>query len=173
MPNEKVLSEKQQVVAELAARIQASASGVICDYRGITVEQDTKLRKQLRKAGVEYTVVKNTLLTRALKDTAYEELGGLLNDTTSFATSEDPLAAAKVISEYSKSVKGAFAVKGGFVDGKVIDPAGVEQLASIPSKEILIAQFLGGLTATIRGLAVAIQAIADKQSEGEPAAQEA
>lgn len=169
MPNATVLSEKQKLVAELVEKIKASSSGVICDYRGITVENDTKLRKQLRKAGVEYTVVKNTLLYRAAEETGFEGLHDLLNGTTSFATSADPLAAAKILTEYSKSVKGAFVIKGGYVDGKVIDSAGVEALAAIPSREILLAQVLGGLTATIRGLAVAIKAIADKRAESEAA----
>jgi large subunit ribosomal protein L10 len=175
MPAEKVLAGKQAVVDTLTARLKDSSAGVICDYRGITVENDTLLRRELRKAGVEYTVVKNTLLSRAAANCGLGNLDPVLNGTTSLATSKDPVAAAKVLSEYAEKAKGAFVIKAGYVEGKVIDSKGVEALAKLPPKEVLIAQVLGGFNApltglvnvlngNIRGLVVALKEIAEKQS---------
>ena len=175
MPAEKVLAEKQAVVDSLTSRLKDSSAGVICDYRGITVENDTLLRRELRKADVEYTVIKNTLLSRAADNCGLGELSPYLNGTTALATSKDPIAAAKVLSEYSEKTKGAFAIKAGFVDGKVIDTAGVVALAKLPPREVLIARVLGGfnapisgfvnvLNANLRGLVVALNAIAEKKS---------
>jgi large subunit ribosomal protein L10 len=175
MPAEKVLAEKQAVVDKLIARLKDSSAGVICDYRGITVESDTALRRDLRKAGVDYTVIKNTLLSRAAVNCGLGDLAPYLNGTTSLATSKDPVAAAKVLADYADKSKGAFTIKAGFVDGKVIDTKGVEALAKLPPRDVLIAQVLGGFNApisglvnvlngNIRGLVVALKAIADKQS---------
>lgn len=175
MPSEQVLIQKQQFVEELAARLKDSAAGVLCEYKGITVEGDTQLRRELRKAGVEYSVVKNTMLTRASEKAGLDGLKDCLTGTTSLATSSDPVAAAKVLSEYSQKSKGAFKIKAGFVDGKVIDAAGVGALAKLPPREVLIAQVLGGFNAPIsglvnvlngnmRGLVVALNAIAEKKS---------
>lgn len=124
MPNEKVLLEKQQYVAELKEKLTNSAAGVLVDYKGITVADDTKLRKELREAGVEYRVVKNTMLRLALKDTPYEEISNVLENTTALALShEDPIIAAKIICKYIESSKSSYAVKAGFADGKPMDKA--------------------------------------------------
>ena len=176
MPSGKILAAKQSVVQELTDRINGSVAGVIVDYKGITVEADTALRKQLRAAGVEYSVVKNTLLLRAAENCGLSDLKDQLNGTTALATSTDPVAAAKILSEYADKSNGAFKVKAGYVDGKVIDENGVAALAKLPPKEVLIAQVLGGLNApisglvtvlngNIRGLVVALNAIAEKKSE--------
>ena len=136
MPNEKVLLEKQQYVAELKEKLTNSAAGVLVDYKGITVADDTKLRKELREAGVEYRVVKNTMLRLALKDTPYEEISNVLENTTALALShEDPIIAAKIICKYIESSKSSYAVKAGFADGKPMDKAGVETLAKLPNKK--------------------------------------
>ncbi len=176
MPSEKVLQEKQQLVAELVEKIKGAQAGVVCDYKGITVDNDTKLRRALRKAGVEYVVVKNTLLRRVAEQTGLEGLTPYLNGMTSLAFSSDPVAPAKVINDFITKTKGTtFSVKAGFVEGKVIDAKGVTALAELPSREVLIAQVLGGLNApisglvnvlngNIRGLVVALQAIVDKKS---------
>ena len=122
MPNEKVLLEKQQYVAELKEKLTNSAAGVLVDYKGITVADDTKHRKELREAGVEYRVVKNTMLRLALKDTPYEEISNVLENTTALALShEDPIIAAKIICKYIESSKSSYAVKAGFADGKQMD----------------------------------------------------
>lgn len=176
MPSGKVLAAKQNTVQVLTERLQGATAGVICDYKGITVEADTALRRQLRKAGVEYSVVKNTLLGRAADNCGLGELKDCLNGTTALATSTDPVAAAKILSEYSEKSKGAFVIKAGFVEGKVIDKDGVDALAKLPSREVLIAQVLGGFNApisglvnvlngNIRGLCVALNAIAEKKNE--------
>ena len=130
MPNEKVLLEKQQYVAELKEKLSNAAAGVLVDYKGITVADDTKLRKELREAGVEYRVVKNTMLRLALKDTPYEEISSVLENTTAIAISnDDPIVAAKIICKYIEDNKNtSYAVKAGFADGKPMDKAGVETL---------------------------------------------
>ncbi|MBR4865263.1 MAG: 50S ribosomal protein L10 [Clostridia bacterium] len=176
MPNAKVLEQKKTTVAELIEKIQNASAGVIVDYKGINVENDTQLRRKLREAGVEYAVVKNTLLRFAFEATGYSALDSQLKGSTAIAISSDPVAAAKILAEYSTKTKEAFKIKGGFVDGKVIDANGVKALATLPSREVLIATVLGTLNApitgfvnvlngNIRGLAAAIKAIADKKSE--------
>ena len=174
MPNEKVLLEKQQYVAELKEKLTNSAAGVLVDYKGITVADDTKLRKELREAGVEYRVVKNTMLRLALKDTPYEEISNVLENTTALSH-EDPIIAAKIICKYIESSKSSYAVKAGFADGKPMDKAGVETLAKLPNKEGLISMLLSVLTGNLRGLAVAIKAIGEKKEEesGAPAVEAA
>lgn len=172
MPNEKVLLEKQQYVAELKDKLTNAAAGVLVDYKGITVADDTKLRKELREAGVEYRVVKNTMLRLALKDTPYEEISNVLENTTAIAISnDDPIVAAKIICKYIEGAKSSYAVKAGFADGKPMDKEGVETLSKLPNKEGLVSMLLSVLTGNLRGLAVAIKAIGEKKEEeaGAPA----
>ena len=176
MPSEKILEQKKQAVAELSAHLKESCVGVIVNYSGINVADDTKLRKELREAGVEYRVVKNTMLRLALKDTPYEEISNVLENTTALALShEDPIIAAKIICKYIESSKSSYAVKAGFADGKPMDKAGVETLAKLPNKEGLISMLLSVLTGNLRGLAVAIKAIGEKKEEesGAPAVESA
>lgn len=173
MPNAKVLSEKQAIVAELTEKIQKATSGVIVDYKGITVEEDTALRKECRESNVNYAVVKNTLLRFAFNNTGLNELDGLLNGTTSLALSEDAVAPARVMADYAKKLDGKFEIKGGFMDGKPVDLATIQSLASIPALPVLQAQFLGTMLAPITGLAVVLKQIAEKNGEAAPAAEEA
>ena len=173
MPNAKVLSEKQAIVAELTEKIQKATSGVIVDYKGITVEEDTALRKECRESNVNYAVVKNTLLRFAFNNTGLNELDGLLNGTTSLALSEDAVAPARVMADYAKKLDGKFEIKGGFMDGKPVDLATIQSLASIPALPVLRAQFLGTMLAPITGLAVVLKQIAEKNGEAAPAAEEA
>ena len=169
MPSEKVLEQKKGMVAELQETLKNACAGVLVDYKGINVADDTKLRKDLREAGVQYTVVKNTLLKFAADEVGYTEFGPLLNGTTALATSvDDP---AKILSKYAEASKGKFSVKGGFVDGGFIDAAKVTELGNLPSKEQLLVQLLSVLNGNIRGLAVALNAIAEKN--GAEAAPEA
>ena len=170
MPNQSVLQEKQALVAALSEKLQKSVAGVVVDYKGISVADDTALRRSLREAGVEYAVVKNTMLGRAADVAGLSELKDVLEGTTALATSEsDELAAAKVLCEFAEKNEN-FAVKAGFFEGKVISPETVKELASIPPKETLLAMLAGGLNATIAGLARAINAVAEKQGGGEEAA---
>ena len=178
MPNARVLSEKQAVVAELAEKLKNAQGGVLVDYTGTSVAMDTEMRRAMRNAGVEYSVVKNTLTKLAINQVGFDALDDVLNGPTALAIcSTDPVAAAKVVCEYANKKESTLKVKGGFVDGKVISPDEVQALSELPSKEALVAQVLGTmvapltgfvtvLNANIRGLAVALKAIADKKSEG-------
>ena len=163
MPNAKVLSEKQAIVAALTEKLQGSVAGVIVDYSGITVAEDTEMRRKLRENNVDYAVVKNTLLRFAINNSGLEELDPLLNGTTSLAVSVDnPVAPAKIIKEYADKLNGRFEIKGGFMDGKVISLDEVNALASIPALPVLQAQVLGTMLAPITSFAVVIKAIAEK-----------
>ena len=172
MPNAKVLSEKQAIVAALTEKIQKAQAGVIVDYKGITVEEDTALRRECRESGIDYAVVKNTLLRFAFNNTGLNELDGLLNGTTSLALCDsDVVAPARVMSQYAKKLNDKFEIKGGFMEGKPVDLATIQSLASIPALPVLQAQFLGTMLAPITGLAVVLKQIAEKN--GEPAAEAA
>jgi len=175
MPNAKVLQEKEAVVAELAAKMKNAATGVLVDYKGITVAADTQLRAELRKNGVDYSVCKNTLLLRAAKQIGLEGLEPVLHGTTALAVSNDLVAPAKILNEYAKKSGGKFTIKAGFVEGNIVGEAGVQELAEMPPRDQLIARALAGLNAPItglvnvlngnlRGLVVALNAIAEKKS---------
>ena len=177
MPNAKILSEKQAIVAELTEKIQGAAGGVLVDYKGITVAEDTALRAEMRKNGVDYAVVKNTLTRFAVKNAGLEELSSVLEGTTSLAVSAtDPVAPARIVSEFSKKMNGEkFIVKAGFVDGKAISVDEVKALADLPSKEVLLSMLLSAMQGPVRGLAVsldatisglarALQAVADQKA---------
>ena len=168
MPNAKVLSEKQAIVASLTEKLQNASAGVLVDYKGITVAEDTALRAELRKNNVEYAVVKNTLLRFAAKNCGLDELDGILNGTTSLAIcNDDPVAPARVVNDFAKKLNGKFEIKGGFMDGKVMSLNDVMALAEIPPLPILRAQVLGTMLAPISGLACVLKQIAEKQ--GAPA----
>lgn len=166
MANEKVLQEKQALVDELSQKLNGAVAGVIVEYKGISVADDTLLRRKLREAGVDYSVVKNTMLKRAADKAGLEGLDDILKGTTALAVSaEDPVAAAKILCEQAKKDEN-FKVKAGFLDGAVIDVARVTELSKLPSREGLISMLLSVLTGPVRGLAVALNAIAEKQGEG-------
>ncbi len=172
MPSNSILEAKKQVVADLASKMQNAASGVLVSYQGITVADDTALRAALRKAGVEYTVMKNTLTGKACDIAGFGDLKQYLSGMTAVAIGkDDPIAAAKVIKEYADKID-CFTIKAGFVDGKVLDVAGVEELAATPTKEVLIAKMMGSLMSSLYGLAYVLQAKIDKENDG-AAAEEA
>ncbi|MCQ2452099.1 MAG: 50S ribosomal protein L10 [Oscillospiraceae bacterium] len=163
MPNAKVLSEKQAIVAELTAKLQSATAGVIVDYSGISVADDTAMRRKMREANVDYSVVKNTLLRFAIKNAGLDELDSVLNGTTSIAVCEtDAVAPAKIIKEYADKLNDCFEIKGGFMDGKVLSLDEINALASIPALPVLQAQVLGTMLAPISSLACVIKAIAEK-----------
>ncbi len=166
MPSEKILEQKKQAVAALSAKLQKACVGVVVDYKGISVADDTKLRKEIRETGATtYSVVKNTLLSRALKDAGIEGMDSVLEGTTAIAYSEeDYTAGARILNGFAEKSK-TFNIKAGFIDGKMVSKEEVEKLAKLPSKEGLIAQVLYGLNGNITGLARAIQAIIDKKNE--------
>ena len=169
MPSQKILEQKKTVVANLAEKLKSSVAGVLVKYEGISVEDDTKLRAALRAAGVEYTVMKNTLTGRACDEAGLSDMKQYLGGMTAIATSrEDAVVAAKILKEYAEKVE-TFEIRAGFVDGAVLDKAGVEALASIPSKEVLIAKMLGSLTSSLYSFARVLQAKIDKENEAAPA----
>ena len=177
MPNAKVLSEKKAVVAALEEKLKSAASGVLVDYKGITVAEDTELREELRKNVVDYGVVKNTLVRFALDDAGLNELDEVLHGTTALAVSaDDPIAPMRVINKYSKKFNGEkFIIKAGFMDGKVLPINDIMALADLPSKEVLLAQMMGTMLAPITKLAIVIKAIAENggASAAAPAAEAA
>jgi len=171
MPSKVILEQKQKQVADLAEQIKASVSGVLVNYQGITVEDDTAMRKALREAGVRYMVVKNTMTGRACDMVGYGDMKQYLNGMTAIAISaEDAVAPAKVLKKFADKVE-SFQILAGYLDGAVIDAKTVEALADIPSKETLIAKFLGSIQSPLYGLAYALQGIIDKQEEAAPAAE--
>ncbi len=172
MPSENVLNSKKQQVEELTQKLSSSCAGVVVDYKGITVADDTKLRKELREAGVDYAVVKNTLLRFAATGANLEGLSAVLDGTTAIAVSKsDPVAAAKILTKFADDSKGKFTIKAGYVDGTVLDAKKTIELGKLPSKEQLLCQLLSVLNGNIRGLAVALNAIAEQKGEGAPAAE--
>ena len=174
MASEQILKQKQELVANLTEKLQKAVAGVVVDYKGITVADDTKLRRELREAGVDYMVVKNTMLRRAAAQADLSDLDSVLEGATALAVSEtDHVVAAKILSKYAEDSK-TFSVKAGFVEGKVVSADEVKELAKMPPKEVLVAQALSGLNAPIsgfvtvlnanlRGLACVLNAIAEKQ----------
>ena len=169
LPSEKVSEQKQQAVAELAERIRNSVAGVIVDYKGITVEDDTKLRKELRESGVKYTVVKNTLIKRAAEQAELNGIEDVLNGTSAIATSdEDYVAAARILQKFADKHEN-FTVKTGYLDNEVISLEKIKSLAKLPSREVLLANVLGAFQAPIASFARAVQAIVDKNGEEAPA----
>lgn len=154
--------QKAAQIEEIKEKIDKCGAFVVVDYKGISVADDTKLRSDFRKNDVEYRVLKNRLVLRALNELGIAGFDGHLEGPTAIAFAYgDPLAAAKVVSENAKTVK-ALEVKCGLMDGTYIDAATVEKLAAIPSKEVLLAQLLGLLQSPISGFARAIQQIAEK-----------
>ena len=169
MPNAKVLESKKAVVEALSAKIKEATSVVFVDYKGLTVAQDTELRKKFREAGVEYTVVKNTLTRFAAKENGYD-FDEVLNGTTSMAsTTEDPIAPARVVCEFAKKNKRPLAIKGGIVEGSVLSAAELNSFGELPSKNALVASVLGTFLAPISSLAFVLDQIRIQKDGGAPA----
>ena len=172
MPSNKILEQKKQVVETLAEKLKSAQAGVLGQYEGIKVSEDSELRAALRKAGVEYSVMKNTLTGRACDIAGYGEMKEYLNGMTAIAFSQDdPIAPAKIMKRFADKIK-SFEIKAGFVEGGVLDQAGVEDLAATPSKEVLIAKMMGIHQSSLYGFAYALQAIIDKANGGEESATE-
>ena len=165
MPSSKILEKKIADTAALTEKIKAAQSGVLVTYTGITVDQDTALRKALREAGVDYKVYKNTMTERACTEAGYPGMKEHLTGMTALAVSTtDAVAPAKVLKKYADKVE-SFKILAGYLDGAVIDEKTVIELADIPSKETLIAKFLGSIQSPLYGLAYALQGIIDKNGE--------
>ena len=169
MPNSKVLESKKAIVDALATKLQDSTAAVFVDYKGITVAQDTELRNKFREAGVEYTVVKNTLTRFAANKAGYNQFDEMLNGTTSLATTTgDPIAPARIVCEFAKKNKNVVKIKGGMVEGKVLSVDELMSFGELPSKNALVAQVLGTFLAPISSLAVVLNQILE-QKGGAPA----
>ena len=152
MPSEKILKEKEAFVASLREKMESSVAGVVVDYKGINVADDTKLRKELREA--------------AVKETGLAGLADVLKGSTALAVSkEDPTAAARILNKFAEASKGKFSLKSGYMEGKVLDEAELTAIAKLPDYKGMLSMFAGALTSTLSGLAVAMQAYVDKQEE--------
>lgn len=163
MANANVINEKAAVVAALVERLNGAQSGVFVDYSGLTVAEDTEMRSAMRKEGIEYAVVKNTMMRRALDSVGMGELDSVLNGTTSLATgTEDPIAPIRMVSEYSKKLGDKFNIKAAFMEGKILSEAEIAQLSALTSKKDLYAQLVGTLMAPMANLAAVVNAIAEK-----------
>lgn len=156
---------KQPVVAEIAELFDGAQAAVVVDYRGLTVEQDTALRKQLREAGVTYKVYKNTMIRFAAKGTQFEALEPHLEGPTALAVSkEDATAPARILAAFAKTAE-ALELKGGVVDGTYYDQKGIQLIATIPSREVLLGKLLGSIQSPITNFARVLNQIAEKSQE--------
>ena len=170
MPSASVLEKNKAIVAELTDKVKNATAGVVVTYQGITVEDDTALRKALREAGVDYKVYKNTLTGMALDACGYSSIKSELNGMNAIATtSGDEVAPAKILKEYADKIE-CFTIKAGFADGKTMTADEVLELAAVPSKPVLVGKLLGSMKSPVSKLAMVLQAVIDKSAEA-PAAE--
>ena len=166
MASEKVLEAKKQAVAELVEKLNSSVAGVVVEYKGVSVSDDTKLRADLRAENVEYKVVKNSLLKRAAEQANLKELEPVLEGTTAIAIShDDQVAAARIVKKFADDHEG-FNIKSGYMDGAVIDLDTISSLAALPPKDVLLATVCNAFNAPIASFARVLQAVVDQKGEG-------
>lgn len=161
MANAKIIAAKQQAVEEIASKLKSSTTTIIADYRGLNVAQVTELRKQLREAGVEFQVLKNSLVSRAADSVELSDLNDVLTGPTAVAFGADAVAPAKILNDFAKK-NDALKIKGGVVEGRVVDLAQIQALANLPSREGLLSMLLSVLQAPMRNVALAVKAVAEK-----------
>lgn len=162
MANAKIIEAKQQVVQDAAKKLRSSVTTIVADYRGLTVKQATELRKQLRNEGIEFQVLKNTLVRRATAEAGLSELNEVLIGPTAIAFGyEDIVAPAKILNDFARKNK-VLEIKGGLVEGRVVDVNQIKALATLPSREGLLSMLLSVLQASMRNFALAIKAVAEK-----------
>ncbi|GGJ29206.1 50S ribosomal protein L10 [Paenibacillus hunanensis] len=165
MANAKVIQSKQEAVEVVAAKLRESVSTVVADYRGLNVAQVTELRKQLREAGVEFQVLKNTLVRRATESAELTELNEVLVGPTAIAFSkDDAVIAAKILNDFAKT-NDALELKGGVVEGRVVSADEIKALAALPSREGLLSMLLSVLQAPVRNFALAVKAVSEKEEQ--------
>ena len=162
--SEAAIAKKETLVQAAAEKFESAASVVIVDYRGLTVEEVTNLRKQLRDAGVEMKVIKNSILSRAAKKVGLDGLDEVFTGPTAVAFSDDVVAPAKIIDEFAKDAK-ALEIKGGVIEGKVSSVEQITALAKLPNREGLLSMLLSVLQAPVRNVAYAVKAVAEKNEE--------
>lgn len=166
MASETILNAKKEAVKALSEKIKAAKAGVLVDYIGINVADDTKLRRDLREAGVDYSVIKNSILHFAAADAGIEGLDEFLSGSTALALStEDEIAPAKVLGKYAKDHSDKFSVKCGFMEGKLVTSDEVMALSKIPGKEALLTGIACALNMPIKGVVLALKAVAEKDGE--------
>lgn len=172
MANQKIIEQKAQHVAEIVEKIRKAQSFVVFDYRGLTVSEVTELRSNMRKANVEYVVLKNSMVERAAKEAGIDsEINSMLKGPSAFAFGyDDAVAPAKILKEAIKKYKKC-TIKGGVVDGVLNDAAGIEVLADLPSREQLLSRMLGSMMSPVTKLAIVLDALATKMAEGSGAAE--
>jgi large subunit ribosomal protein L10 len=164
---------KQPIIEEISATIKDAASVVVVDYRGLTVAEDTQLRKNLREAGVTYKVYKNTYVSRAIAGTACESLKDVLEGPSAFAVSKDDATApARVIAEFAKKAP-KLEIKAGVVEGTYYDAAGMSEIATIPSRDVLLSRLLGSMQSPVTNLARVLNQIAEKGGSSDAAVEAA
>ena len=172
MPSAQVFESKKAKVEAITEQLKNAAAGVIVDYKGITVEQDTKLRKELREAGVKYYVEKNSMLRFALHNVGIDGLDSVLEGTTAIALSDDDQTApARILGKYIEGAdeKSTFSMKAGFIGTELYDAQGVLALSKIPSRDVLLSQLVGSLQGPMQKLAAILKAVEEKKSEEEVA----
>lgn len=167
------IEEKKPIVAEISENIKDASAVVVVDPRGLTVAQDTQLRKQLREAGIVYKVYKNTMINFAIAGTDFEPLKDVLEGPSAIAVSkEDATAPARVIAEFAKTAP-ALEIKAGVVEGTFYDANGMQAIAAVPAREVLLSRLLGSMQSPITNLARVLNQIAEKGGESAPKAEEA
>lgn len=165
MANAKVIHAKQEAVEVVAVKLRESTTTVVADYRGLNVAQITELRKQLREAGVEFQVLKNTLVRRATESADLAGLNEILTGPTAIAFSkDDAIAPAKILNDFAKKNE-ALQLKGGVVEGRIVGAEEIKALAELPSREGLLSMLLSVLQAPMRGFALAVKAVAEKEEQ--------
>lgn len=163
--SEKIIAKKAAIVDEVAEKFQSAVSVVVVDYRGLTVEQVTNLRKDLREAGVEMRVIKNTYLKRAADKVGYGGLDETFTGPTAVAfSSEDVVAPARIMAKYAEDIE-ALEIKGGMIEGKVASLEEINALAKLPNREGMLSMLLSVLQAPVRNFAYAVKAVADSKDE--------
>ena len=164
---------KQPIVDEISGVIKDAQSVVVVDYRGLTVSEDTQLRKQLREAGVSYKVYKNTLVSRAVEGTEFESLRDVLEGPSAFAVStDDATAPARILAKFAKTAP-ALEIKAGIVEGTFYDAEGMKAIAAVPSREVLLSKLLGSLQSPITNLARVLNQIAENGGAADAAVEAA
>ncbi|WP_010498895.1 50S ribosomal protein L10 [Paenibacillus elgii] len=166
MANVKIIEQKAQQVTEVSDKLKENSCSIVADYRGLNVKQVTELRKQLREAGVEFQVLKNTLIRRATATAELSDLDEYLTGPTAIAFSKDDIITpAKILTEFAKK-NDQLNVKAGVVEGKVVDFNQIKALAELPSREGLLSMLLSVLQAPVRNFALAVKAVSEKQEGG-------
>jgi large subunit ribosomal protein L10 len=163
LANANIIQEKQQAVEVITAKLRDSSSAVVADYRGLNVAQVTELRKQLREAGIEFQVLKNSLVRRATEAAGLAELNSILTGPTAIAFgNEDAVAPAKILNDFAKKNE-ALKLKGGVVEGKIVDMDQIKALAELPSRDGLLSMLLSVLQAPVRNFALVVKAVGEQK----------